>query len=61
MTTTKTSAAEPRKARITEFDGTAEDPITVQLRRLYDDAVAEPLPEHLLHLLERLAEAEAKR
>jgi len=61
VTTTKPSAAERRNARITEFDGTAEDPITAQLRRLYDDAAAEPLPEHLLRLLDRLAEAEAKR
>lgn len=61
MTTTKTPAAERRAAQITEFDGTIEDPITTELRRLYDDAAAEPLPEHLLRLLERLAEAEAKR
>lgn len=61
MSTTRTPATDRRPAQITEFRGDAEDPITVELRRLYDDAAAEPLPDHLLRLLDRLAEAEAKR
>ena len=50
-----------RKANITEFDESTEDPITSELRKLYNDALSEPLPDHLLKLLDKLAEAEGKR
>jgi hypothetical protein len=34
-----------------------DDPITRNLKRVYDDIASEPLPENLLKLLERLDEA----
>jgi hypothetical protein len=50
-----------RETGITEFDEGSQDPITAELRKLYNDALAEPLPDHLLRLLDKLAEAEGKR
>ncbi len=34
-----------------------DDPITRNLKRVYEDIASEPLPENLLKLLERLDEA----
>lgn len=61
MSPRKREPADHAKAQITEFEESGDDPITAELRKLYDDAVAEPLPDHLLRLLDRLAEAESKR
>ena len=37
------------------------DPVVAQLRKIYGDVAAEPLPERLMTLLEQLDEAERKR
>lgn len=39
----------------------AQDPIMSQLRTMYDDIAAEPLPDELVRLLDKLDEAERKR
>lgn len=36
-----------------------EDPITRNLKRVYEDIAAEPIPENLLKLLERLDDADS--
>ena len=42
-------------------DASPKDPILDELRNLYDDVAAEPLPDRLLDLLDKLDEAERKR
>lgn len=37
-----------------------DDPITRNLKRVYEDIAAEPIPENLLKLLERLDEVDSK-
>lgn len=37
-----------------------DDPITRNLKRVYEDIASEPLPENLLKLLERLDDAGSK-
>jgi len=47
----------------TEFKpagGGGDDPITRNLKRVYEDIAAEPLPENLLKLLERLDKVDNK-
>lgn len=39
----------------------ANDPLIGQLKSLYDDVAAEPLPDRLMDLLAKLDEAERKR
>jgi len=39
----------------------AFDPIEAALRQLYDNMVAEPIPDDFLRILDRLAEAEERR
>lgn len=56
-------SGETETAAHTEFkpagDG-GDDPITRNLKRVYEDIAAEPLPENLLKLLERLDEVDNK-
>ncbi len=41
-------------------DGDA-DPVLPELKEMYDSVVEEPLPQHLLNLLDKLDEAEKSR
>lgn len=43
---------------ITRLTGAEADPIGAELKRIYDDAATEPLPQELLDLLSRLEELE---
>ncbi|MEM9762228.1 MAG: NepR family anti-sigma factor [Pseudomonadota bacterium] len=44
-----------------EEDTLRNDPLLVGVRKLYDDIAAEPLPDHLLDLLDKLDKAERSR
>ena len=46
-------------SRVTRITAAEADPIGAELRRLYDDAATEPLPERFLDLLEQLERLEA--
>lgn len=49
-----------RRDKSTDLDS-HDDPILDKLKRHYDDVAAEPIPDGLLALLEKLDEAEKKR
>ncbi|MEM7529998.1 MAG: NepR family anti-sigma factor [Pseudomonadota bacterium] len=38
-----------------------DDPLMAGIRKMYDDVASEPLPDHLLDLLEKLDKAERNR
>lgn len=42
-------------------DMMARDPVIGQLKEMYDNVVEEPLPDDLLHLLDKLDQAERAR
>ncbi len=54
-------SGEDEEPLIVRLGEKGDDPITANLRRIYDEAAQEPLPDHLLQLLDKLAEAERRR
>ena len=52
--------ADPEKTKDLE-NGLDGDPLIVELRRLYEGVVDEPLPDDLLELLRKLDEVERNR
>lgn len=45
---------------VTRITSTDSDPIAAELRKLYDDAAKEPLPDELTRLLDELDAAERR-
>jgi len=54
------NASPSARAEFTPAGAGGDDPITRNLKRVYEDIASEPLPENLLKLLERLDEAGKK-
>lgn len=56
-----TSAGTRRDGSGEEGEGPEADPVLDPLKELYDQVASEPLPDHLMKLLDRLDEAERER
>ncbi|MEL6766725.1 MAG: NepR family anti-sigma factor [Pseudomonadota bacterium] len=61
MTSKNGTSVPDEGADAPEEDALRNDPLLAGVRKLYDDIAAEPLPDHLLDLLDKLDKAERSR